>query len=171
MVRVFLVFFGIWVVITALLTFMGYGLFPDNPLINTGIYACLISWCVALGITSLFSVSKHEINQIHKEDANRAKYTRHPGGAANMHKGFETTTGRLCLFPKNLIFHPRSYKVEMEDVTIPYETIADVRVDEENKHHLCVETKEGDKFFFSVADKEKWINDINEAIMSQHDPS
>lgn len=164
MVRVFMVFFGIWIVLTAFITFMGYGLFPDNPIFTTGIIACLISWCAALGITSLFSVSKTELDNLRKEDANRAKYNRHPGCNANHYKGVEVVIGRLCLFPEELIFHPLSFKEELEDLVIPYTDIIDVGVDEENKHHICVESRDGRKHIFSVADKEKWINGINEKL-------
>ncbi|MCR5748103.1 MAG: hypothetical protein K6G03_10380 [Lachnospiraceae bacterium] len=164
MASVLLVFFLIWIILTAFGTFLGYGIFPDTPILMTGVIVCLISWCIALGITTLFSVSKKEITQVQKEAAERSKYNKYPGGIANHHRGIETTNGKLYFFPDSLVFHPHSYKVERDDITIPYTDITDVRIHEENKHYICIESKDGSKAVFSVADKEKWIADIKEKL-------
>ena len=166
MASVLLVFFAIWLVLTAFGTFLGYGIYPDNPIIMTGVISCLASWCVALGITTLFSVSKKEIRQVQKEAAEKSKYNKYQGGPANHHRGIETTNGRLFFFPDSLVFHPHSYRVEIDDLAIPYADIADVRIDEEDKHHILVESKDGSKHIFTVGDKEKWIADIREKLQT-----
>ncbi len=166
MVTVFLVFCAIWLVFTGLGTFVGYVVLAGGmPLIRIAVYSCLISWVLALIITILFSVSKKEIARVQEEEAERAKFRRFPGGAANHYVGIETINGALHFFPDRLVFHAHSFREEIEDWELAYTDISDVRLGEDDdKHKLCIEGKNGAVSKFSTFDNEKLLAAIKEKL-------
>ena len=163
----YLIFCLIWLLLSAFGTFMGYNIFPDTPIFTTGVLSCLISWVVAMLFTVFRSVSKGEIELVQKEAAERAKYKGYPGSAANHIIGINNINGHLYMFPESLVFHPHTLDENKEDWNLPYEDIAEVKVDPETKK-LCIESKSGTTDRFAVADRQKWINDIN-AILSEQE--
>jgi len=166
MITVFLVFCAIWLVLTGLGTFVGYVILAGSiPLIRIAVYACLISWIIAMIVTILFSVSKSEIARVQKEEEERAKYRRFPGGAANHYVGIETINGVLHFFPDRLVFHAHSFREEIEDWELAYADISAVRLGEdEDKHKLCIEGKNGTVNKFSTFDNEKLLAGIREKL-------
>ncbi len=159
MVVKFLIFLLIWILLTAFGTFMGYGLFPDNPIFVTGVIACLIAWVIAIIIMVLRSVTKGEIDT-QKLDGGDPDYEAYPGDVANHSVGTEDIGGHLYFFPESLVFHPlKKDDVQLKDWILPYKDITDVRQGPAiNK--ILIESKGGFSDVFAVHSKDKWINRI-----------
>ena len=126
MIVKFLIFLLIWLLSTAFITFMGYGLFPGVSIFVIGVTACLISWVIAFIFTVLKSVTKGEIDT-QKLISGEPDYTAYPGDVANMALESEDIGGHLYFFPESLVFHPlKKDKVQLPDRIMPYKEIVDV---------------------------------------------
>ncbi|MBQ9442794.1 MAG: hypothetical protein IJU43_00690 [Lachnospiraceae bacterium] len=166
MVAKFLVFLLIWILLTAFGTFMGYGLFPDRSIFETGVIACLIAWVVSIIITVLRSVTKGEIDTQKLLTSKHPDYEAYPGDVANHSVGFEEIGGHLHFFPESLVFHPAyKDKVQLQDWIIDYKDIADVRQGP-SINKIVVEAKDGAVDVFAVHSKDKWISQIRTKMKS-----
>ena len=156
----YLIFCLIWLLLTAFLTFMGYGLFPETSIFLIGVIACIIAWISAFIFTVLRSVTKGEIDT-QKLASGNPDYDAYPGDVVNHSVGIEDIGGKLHFFPESLVFHPllTKDKVQLQDWILEYKEIADVRQGPAiNK--ICIESKSGSIDIFAVHNKEKWIKQI-----------
>lgn len=159
MVARFLIFCLVWLIFTAFLTFMGYGLFPGVSIFTIGVIACLISWVIAIIFTVLRSVTKGEIDT-QKLISGDPDYTAYPGDVANWDTGAEDIGGHLYFFPESLVFHPlQKDKSQIKDRIIDYKNIVDVKQGNAvNK--IQIESNDGTSDIFAVHNKDKWIHQI-----------
>ena len=159
MIVKFLIFLLIWLLSTAFITFMGYGLFPEVSIFVTGVIACLISWVIAFIFTVLKSVTKGEIDT-QKLISGEPDYAAYPGDVANMSLENEDIGGHLYFFPESLVFHPLPKdKVQLPDRIMPYKEIVDVRQGNAvNK--ILIESNDGSADIFAVHNKDKWMQQI-----------
>lgn len=160
MVVKYLIFCLIWLLMTAFLTFMGYGLFPETSIFVIGVIACIISWVLSIIFTVLRSVTKGEIDT-QKLASGDPDYTAYPGDVANHCINNEDMGGHLYFFPESLVFHPLpdKDKVQLKDWILPYAEISDVRQGPAiNK--ILIESKSGTEDIFAVHNKEKWISQV-----------
>lgn len=165
----YLIFFLIWVILTAFVTFMGYGLFPDVPIFTTGVISCLIAWVLAIIVAILRSVTKDEINT-QKLASGNPDYSAYPGDVANHTVGIEDVGGRLIFFPESLVFHPIPSDPPREDWIIPYTDITDVRQGP-GVNKINIESKNGTVDTFATHNKDKWILQIKKKAGIQDPPA
>lgn len=167
----YLIFCLIWLLSTAFLTFMGYGLYPETPIFVTGVIACIISWILSFIFTVLRSVTKGEIDT-QKLASGNPDYEAYQGDVANHCFSSEDIGGHLYFFPESLVFHskPNKDKVQVKDWILPYDDITGVRQGPAiNK--ILIESKNGTTDVFAVHNKDKWIKKIRSKMKNVPDPA
>ena len=165
----YLIFFLIWLLLTAFGTFMGYGLFPNAPIFTTGAIACLVAWVLAIIVAILRSVTKDEINT-QKLSSGTADYSAYPGDVANHTVGETDIGGRLIFFPESLVFHPLPSDPPQQDWIIPYKDIADVRQGH-GVNKINIESKNNTVDSFAIHNKDKWIHQIKKKAGIKEQPA
>ena len=165
----FLLFCLIWLLSTAFLTFMGYGLFPGASIFIIGVISCIISWVIAFIFTVLHSVTKGEIDTQRLSSGN-PDYEAYPGDVANHCFSTEDIGGHLYFFPDSLVFHPMPVKdkPQIKDWILPYKEITKVGHGPAiNK--ILIGSGDDNIDVFSVHNKEKWISKIKSKMKASPD--